>query len=428
MKMAMPPRLFAGAAVAGLVLAVAVGITYTGHSYRPARVPRGTSSPVTPAMSNTESAQASFGQWQPSLDLTEKLVTSGAAAMHEQLGSAADGVVAFKDYGWSANDPTPYHITIYRSADGITWQPSEVPNPINAQDGDAACHGLYCVVLVGGMGAVQNVLEVTSDLQHWTTVAVPLGLLDINVLAVPTGFVIQGSGTTSGWHMLMSSDGLTWTEVPSGGRAISATDPECGWLAERLPSGATVTSQSLWSISTDGLTWRDIQDPDHLDSTTDQIGWTTTCFGGRWYMYAQYRQMPAGYQQGGMGLPLSTATPVASWQTIYWIDEASLTIRSSGKTSAQLPDQAVSANGVLVGVEANDDFTAEMLISTDGLSWTDAGLMPPGVPRPSYLHGIPIMYRPTIARAGSSVIAWGDPAVEDANVWGAEIYVAHVGG
>jgi hypothetical protein len=38
------------------------------------------------------------------------------------------------------------------------------------------------------------------------------------------------------------------------------------------------------------------------------------------------------------------------------------------------------------------------------------------------------MYRPTIARAGSSVIAWGDPAAEDANVWGAEIYVAHVGG
>jgi hypothetical protein len=251
-------------------------------------------------------------------------------------------------------------------------------------------------------------------------------LSDTNLLAVPTGFVIQGSGTTSGWHMLTSSDGRIWTEVPSGGRAISATDPECGWLAARLPSGASATDQPLWSISTDGLIWHDIGDPNHLDSTTDQIGWTTACFGGRWHMYAQYRQMPAGYQQGGMGRPLSSATPVASWQTIYWIDDSSLTLKSSGKIPTRLPNQAIAVSGDLIGVKANDDFTAEMLISTDGLSWADAGLMPPGVPRPSYLHGIPIMYRPTIARAGANVIAFGDPAAE--NVWGGEIYVTPVGG
>jgi hypothetical protein len=136
--------------------------------------------------------------------------------------------------------------------------------------------------------------------------------------------------------------------------------------------------------------------------------------------------MPPGYQSGGFGQPASTATPVASWQTIYWIDEASLTLQSSGKISAPLPDQAVAVNGVLVGVKANDDFTAEMLTSRDGLSWSDAGLMPPAVPRPNSLHGMPVLYRPTIARAGSNVIAYGDPAAVD--VWGSEIYVIHVGG
>ncbi len=345
--------------------------------------------------------------------------------MHEQLESATDGVVAFKDYGWSASGPTTYRITIYRSQDGLAWQTSAVPDPINAQNGDAVCHGVVCVVLAGGTGAVQDVLEVSADLRHWTTVAVPLGLINIDLLAVPTGFVIQGSDD-SGFHMFTSSDGRTWTEVSSGGRAISATDPECGWLATRLPSSASATDHPLWSISTDGLTWHDIQDTNHLDSTTDQIGWTTACFGGRWYMYAQYREMPEGYQPGGMGQPLSSATPVASWQTIYWIDEASLTLRSSGRVSTRLPDQAIAVSGVLIGVKANDDFTAEMLTSRDGLSWADAGLMPPDVPRPSYLHGIPIMYRPTIARAGSNVIAWGDSAAD--NVLGAEIYVAHVGG
>ena len=114
---------------------------------------------------------------------------------------------------------------------------------------------------------------------------------------------------------------------------------------------ATEPHQAI-ALSSDGLTWRDVQDPDQLYTTKDLVGQAVFHFGGRWYLLARYRQMPAGYSGGGFGQPASTSTPVATWQTIYWIEDGSSVLRSSGPLSTTLPDEVVAMNGYLVEPEA----------------------------------------------------------------------------
>ena len=62
------------------------------------------------------------------------------------------------------------------------------------------------------------------------------------------------------------------------------------------------------------------------------------------------------------------------------------------------------------------------MISTDAFEWTDQGLLPPGVPEPASLHGMPVYYLPQLCRAGSNGVMQG-PALKP-NEMGAGLYVA----
>ena len=67
-------------------------------------------------------------------------------------------------------------------------------------------------------------------------------------------------------------------------------------------------------------------------------------------------------------------------------------------------------------------FTTSLLLSTNAVDWTDQGLLPPGVPEPSYLHGMAVYPLPQLARAGSNVVMVGDALKPDE--MGVGLYVA----
>ena len=121
-------------------------------------------------------------------------------------------------------------------------------------------------------------------------------------------------------------------------------------------------------------------------------------------------------------MPASTSTPVATWQTIYWIEDGTSILHSTGRLSTSLPDEVVVVDGCLVGAKANADFTSSLLLSTNAVGWTDQGLLPPGVPEPSYLHGMAVYPLPQLARAGSNVVMVGDALKPDE--MGVGLYVA----
>jgi hypothetical protein len=117
-------------------------------------------------------------------------------------------------------------------------------------------------------------------------------------------------------------------------------------------------------------------------ATQDLTGQTVFHFNDRWYVLAKYRQMPPGWSLGEFGMQGSTSTPVASWQTIYWIEDGASILHSTGRLSTSLPDEVVVIDRYLAGAKANVGFTSNLLLSTNAVDWTDQGLLPPGVPEP----------------------------------------------
>ena len=367
------------------------------------------------------------GPFEPILDVAEPEISTGSAAMHEYLGSASDGVIFIKDYG-SAPDggDNVYHVTLYRSFDGVSWRSVNVPTPSDQQDSQVACRGWNCVV-VSNFPQNGSIL-VTDDGSSWDRVQPSLGLVQTSITAGPNGFVMSGYDLkTSKPRIVFSPNGREWQDLrfEAGSQpfeaGVSYGDPAAGWFL----MGGYGTPGNLvqaMALSTDGLTWLDVEDPGHLYTTLDMIRQAVFHFDGRRYVLANYRQMPAGWSAGGMGRPASSATPVASWQTIYWIDDGSTVLHSSGRLSTTVPDEVVVMDGYLVGATANADFTSSLLLSTNVVDWTDQGLLPPGVPEPSSLHGMAVYPLPQLARAGSNVVMVGDALKPDE--MGVGLYVA----
>jgi hypothetical protein len=354
-----------------------------------------------------------LGQFQPILDVAEPEISPGSAAMHERLGSASDGVIFIKDYG-SAPDggDNIYHVTLYRSFDGVVWRSMSVPTPSDQQDSNVACRGWNCVV-VSEFPQNGSVL-VTGDGDSWGEVQPSPNLFETSITAGPNGFVMSGYALkTSKPRIVFSPSGRDWQDISfqAGSQPLETglafSDSAAGWFLMG-GYGTPGNSDQAMALSTDGLMWRDVEDPDHLYATQDMSGQTVFHFKDRWYVLAKYRQMPAGWSAGGMGMPASTSTPVATWQTIYWIQDGSSILHSTGRIFTVLPDEVVVMDGYLAGAKANADFTSSLLLSTDAADWTDQGLLPPGAPEPSYLHGIPVYPIPPLGRAGSNVVMEGD--------------------
>ena len=359
-----------------------------------------------------------LGQLQPILDVAEPEISTGSAAMHERLGSASDGVIFIKDYG-SAPDGgnNIYHVTLYRSFDGVVWRSMSVPTPSDQQDSNVACRGSNCVV-VSEFPQNGSVL-VTVDGDSWGEAQPSPDLFQTSITAGPNGFVMSGYALkTSKPRIVFSPNGRDWQDVSfqAGSQPLETglafSDPMAGWFLTG-GYGTPGNPDEAMALSSDGLTWRDVEDPDHVYTTQDLNGQTVFHFKDRWYVLAKYRQMPAGWSPGGFGMPASTSTPVATWQTIYWIEDGSSILHSTGRLSTSLPDEVVVMDGYLVGAKANADFTSSLLLSTNAVDWTDQGLLPPGVPEPSYLHGMAVYPLPQLARAGSNVVMVGDALKPD---------------
>ncbi len=400
------PRLVS-AAMGGLVVIVVVATLSAAFLAKQPGSSPGTASPVadTPSAAATltpAGLKPKLGAFEPVLDVGEPLLTTGSGAMHESLGSASDGVVFIKDYG-SAVDGADnvYHVTLYRSFDGVEWRQVSVPTPADQQDLQVGCRGWNCVV-VSNQPQNGSIL-VTDDGNTWDSVSPSTKLFQTSIVAGPTGFVMWGwEVQTAEEHTVFSPDGREWQDisVQPGSQAWAAgsvfSDPTAGWLLVGAPM-TTAESSAKLALSADGRQWTVVADPEELLSTPDQVGRTVFHFNGRWYLITKYRQMPAGYSPGGFMQPRSTSTPVASWQTLYWIDDGSSVLHSSGKLSTTLPDEVVAMDGYLVGAMANDNFTATLLTATDPLAWSDRGLLPPGVSEPEYCTGWPCTRCPSSA-------------------------------
>ena len=428
-RLAQPARRLAAAAAVALVALVAM-TGFLAVRRAPGPGPSGTppsSASASLATVSPASTRLGLGPFEPILDVAEPQITTGSAAMHESLGSASDGVVFVKDYGFSAaGGNNVYHVTLYRTFDGVQWRSITVPTPSDQQESDVACRGWNCVV-VSDFPQDGSIL-VTDDGNHWDSVDPSPNLFQTSITAGPTGFVMSGVQVkTFESRVFFSPNGRDWQDLrfESGSQPLETglafSDPIAGWLLMGAYGSGSELHQAM-ALSNDGLTWRDVQDPDQLYTTKDLVGQAVFHFDGRWYLLARYRQMPAGYSGGGFGRPASTSTPVATWQTIYWIEDGSSILRSSGRLSTTLPDEVVAMNGYLVGARSNPDFTATLMISTDALEWTDQGLLPPGVPEPASLHGMPVYYLPQLCRAGSNGVMQG-PALKP-NEMGAGLYVA----
>lgn len=368
-----------------------------------------------------------LGPFQPILDVAEPMNSTGSAAMHEYLGSASDGVVFIKDYG-SAPDGSDniYHVTLYRSFDGVEWRAVNVPTPSDQQDSSVACRGWNCVV-VSEFPQNGSVL-VTGDGESWAQAQPSPNLFQTSITAGPNGFVMSGYELkTNKPRMVFSPNGRDWQDVTfqAGSQPLGTgpafSDPAAGWFlmaADRMQADPPLAM----ALSVDGLTFRDVEDPDHVYTTQDINSETVFHFKNRWYVLAKYRQMPAGWSPGGLGMAASTTTPVATWQTVYWIDDGSSTLHSTGRLSTPSPDRVVVMDGYLAGARANADFTTSLLLSTNAVDWTDQGLLPPGVPEPSYIHGMPAYPVPQLGRTASNVVMVGDALKP--NEMGVGLYVA----
>jgi hypothetical protein len=393
-----------------------------GRSPRPSAIQSTGVSTAAPA-----SIGPGLGSFEPILDVAEPLSHTGSAAMHESLGSASDGVVFIEDYGSSPDGGNNlYHVTLYRSFDGLAWQTVSVPTPHDQQDSQVACRGWNCVVV---SSFPQNgSMLVTDDGQHWDTVSAVPKLGQATLTAGASGFVMSGwELKTFKNRLVFSSNGRDWQNVrfetgsPPLESGLAVSDPTAGWFMFGGYGSGSDVHQAI-ALSADGLNWRDAPDPTHVYETDFLVGQTAFHFDGRWYVLAGYRQMPADYSSGGFGLAASTSTPIATWQAIYWIDDGSVILHSSGRISTTLPEQVVVMDGYLVGARVNPDFTTSLVISTDGRSWTDEGLLPPGVPEPAYIHGVPFYSAPALRRAGDNVVMQGDAL--QPNEMGVGLYVA----
>jgi hypothetical protein len=353
-----------------------------------------------------------LGPFEPVLDVAEPQISTGSAAMHEDLGSASDGVVFIKDYG-SAPDGSDniYHVTLYRSFDGIEWHSRDVPTPSDEQDSNVACRGWNCVVVseFPGDGSVL----VTDDGDSWATAQPSPNLFQTRITAGPNGFVMSGYDlNTNKPRIVFSPNGRNWQDVSfqAGSQPLATglalSDPSAGWF---LMDGYVTSGSQAMALSSDGMTWRDVQDPEKLFTNQELNLETAFHFNNRWYVLAKYTQMPAGWKAGGPGMVASTSTPVATWQTVYWIDDGSSILHSTGRLSTSLPDEVVAMDGYLVGYKTNTDFTSSLLISSNAVDWTDQGLLPPGVPEPAYFYGMAVHSLPTLRRAASNVVMVGDP-------------------
>jgi hypothetical protein len=104
---------------------------------------------------------------------------------------------------------------------------------------------------------------------------------------------------------------------------------------------------------------------------------------------------------------VSSATPIAVWGTLSWLDDGDRTVRSAGSIFGPMPEQVVAMNGYLAGVRSNADGSATLLVSTDGMKWQERGPLPKGS---------------RILRAGANLVI-AAPSVE-ANRLGPVFYVA----
>jgi hypothetical protein len=418
----------AGALVLALLVALGgMGAFHTRPraTSTPTQVTSATNATNSPSPSQAESGPV-IGPWEDTLSLSEKLSQIINSDMDESFGSASNGVVAIKVYGAApGGEPIQHIVSVYRSFDGRTWTETQVPNPNNAQDAAVACRGASCVVVVQS-GGEAGILEVTDDGRDWSELPLPSNLWQSSIVAGNDCFLLYGFDTTTGqYKLLRSPDGENWTSTVYATGSPPLTkglwvgyDPTAGWIAlGGFADGQSAEGRVPIATSKDGLTWTDAIDESAVYKVASEVSQSVVHFGDRWYLYASYATFPNGGRSLGPFPGFQQASPTASWQTVYWLQDGSQVIHSNGIVSAILPDEALSMGGYLIGLKPEDDGTTRLLTSTDAVTWTPAGLVPPGEPDQSSMRGVP-----QIARVGSSMVAFSPDAA--GGVVGAELYLA----
>jgi hypothetical protein len=185
---------------------------------------------------------------------------------------APDGALVAIGELWNA-DTTEVSNLAWRSADARTWQAVDLEGlPLNRYIHALTAGPRGMVAAVDNPGFEVELWH-SNNATSWTRTresggAFPeqtFSLLDLK--AGPEGFValmaraLHGATTTSTWHVVASSDGVSWieAEAPEGSQRLAANGNDWVLVAESFQPEQLTYLAKIWS-SANGLDWRAVSD------------------------------------------------------------------------------------------------------------------------------------------------------------------------
>ena len=231
---------------------------------------------------------ATCGTWQAAAWVT----TDGTSWKRAPgFGAAVDGNAWSEDVwatqsGWEAAVKSPNTITMWRSADGLTWTPGAV---VAKGDFGLGAHASAAdgtrLLVVYDNSAESSRLLLSKDGQHWDAIdGPPLAQSGISRILAPDGdaqpwIVVTTEDDAGKSTIWTSSDLKQWKSAPFPMPTVeSIAHTTYGLLAFgadpcRDTGGPCVTDPSQYFLSTDGMTWTP------LDAAVDAVAFVESGAG-----------------------------------------------------------------------------------------------------------------------------------------------------